>query len=69
MRHEDSRTRALPPPYPLTPDTPLSTHTPARPPQLAQGEEGAAAWVTEQEAEAARLAAVWANVSDKVESL
>ena len=32
-------------------------------------EEAAAAWVTEQEAEAARLAAVWANVSDKVDLL
>ena len=57
------------PSYPWTPHTPLSTHTPAHPPQLAQGEEAAAAWITEQEAEAARLAAVWANVSDKVELL
>ena len=57
---------SLPPlTYSLTPHTPLSTDTPAHPPQLAQGEEAAAAWVTEQE----RLATVWANVSDKAELL
>ena len=32
----------------------------------AAGEEAAAAWVVEQEAEAERLAAVWANAEDKV---
>ena len=45
------------------------TQPPAHLPQLAQGEEAAAAWVAEQEAEAARLAALWANVSNKVELL
>ena len=39
------------------------------PPKLAQGEEAAAAWVAEQKAEAARLAAVWANASNKVRLL
>ena len=32
----------------------------------AAGEEAAAAWVEEQEAEVARIAAAWANASDKV---
>ena len=59
-------TRAAPPTPPLRTTTRTTDHHHRHLHHRSQDEEAAAAWVAKEEAEKARLAAVWANAPAKV---